>query len=107
MGKLIEIGLCVVAGGAIVMGAYQAGKHVERSWWRQELASRNQEVAATMSKLGDEVSNLDEQLLKIIEADRGKLESAEAQIASINTRPAAPADPGNVCLPVRAACLQR
>ena len=105
--KLIEIGLVAITGGAVVVGAYQAGKQVERTWWRSALASQNAGVAATMSKLGEEASNLDEQLLKIIGDDRAKLDSAEAQISDINTRPVPAADVDGLCRPVPAHCLQR
>lgn len=107
MSKLVDGLLATVIGGAVVVGAYQAGKQVERTWWRSALASQNAGVAATMSKLGEEASNLDEQLLKIIGDDRAKLDSVEAQISDINTRPAPAADADGLCRPVPAHCLQR
>lgn len=107
MSKLVDGLLATVIGGAVVVGAYQAGKQVERTWWRQQLASQNAGVAATMSKLGDEAADLDEQLLKIIGDDRAKLDTAEAQISDINARPASVADADGLCRPVPAHCLQR
>jgi hypothetical protein len=107
MSKLVEIGLVALLGGGLVVGAYQAGKYQERSWWRQELASHNTEVAATMSKLGAEAEGLDAKLLEIIGADRAKLEDAEKQISDINAKPPAAADADSLCRPVPAHCLQR
>lgn len=105
--KLLETALIAVVGGAIVIGVYQAGKMKERDWWRTELASRNQEVKATLLKLGQEAEGLDATLLRIIEGDRARLEDAEAQIQVINKKPAATAELDGVCRPVSAACLQR
>lgn len=106
--KLLEIVLVALFGASIVIGAYIAGKNVERTWWRQELASRNSEVAATLSKLGTEATDLDAQLLKALEANRANLATAESDVSKVNAKqpdsiPAA----DNPCRPVPAHCLLR
>lgn len=107
MSKLLDVALVAVAGGALVLGSFQAGKLQERSWWRHELASRNQEVKAAMVKLGRDADELDQTVLRIVEGERARLEDAESQIAKLNKRPAPQPELDGLCRPVAAACLQR
>ena len=102
--KLVEIGLVALAGGAIVAGAYQAGKNTEREWWRAELAAKSSAVKATLAKLTEDSERLDSELLAALGDTDDKLKSAERAL-SLVSRPI-PLQPDDVCRAQPVACLQ-
>lgn len=107
MSRLVEIALVGLLGASLVIGAYVAGKRVERTWWRTELAARNTAVKAVIEQVGHEAENLDEQLVALIGGEHAKLATEEGEVAKRNLAPAAQSKPGDPCQPVAAQCLRR
>lgn len=112
MSRILDIGLVAVIGGALVVGAYAAGRRVEREWWRGQLAERSAAVREVVGRLGAEAEDLDRALLSAVEGTNAKLGDAESKIAALNTRkeppPVAPVvDAGGSCAPVPTRCLRR
>ena len=110
--RLIEAALIAALGGALVVGAYQAGRTKERDWWRAEIAAKSARVQEAIKKLATDSAEFDATLLQMIGDDDAKLAAAEARIAELSKQgqpPVAPAvvDPGDPCRPVPASCLRR
>jgi len=106
MSKLLDYALVGIASAAIVVGSYTAGKHRERSWWRESIAAANKDVETLIKKLGDDSEELDVQLVKVIGGSYEALQKAQGAIESANTSsPAPPSD--SACAPVPARCLRR
>jgi len=105
--KLVEVALVGVIGAALLVGAYQHGKHTERKWWRSELAAKSEAVKATIARLGTEAEDLDVALIREIEGAHAKLEDAESTIRRIKASPPPAVAADDACRPVLASCLQR
>jgi len=67
-------GGCIVACLALV---FYAGKRVERSWWRNEIAAKSAAAKTVMTQLGHDAPELDARLTAALGDDLAKLAEAE------------------------------
>lgn len=111
--------MCFVAGVL-----FYAGKRVERSWWRAQIAAKSAAANQILTQLGTEAPDLDERMIREFSNEIAQLRSAERRLADA-TREAertrerlrevemarqagvnVPPPPVDVCRPLPAHCLR-
>lgn len=103
----------LIAGGCIVAVlalTFYAGKRVERSWWRTEIAAKSAAAKTVMTQLGREAPDLDARLTAALGDDLARLSDAERKLADLSKprpaqAPSAPALPVDRCT-LPADCLR-